>query len=150
QPQNPQTAGRAEQQRAARAQPVTPRQVERGRFASKFLAGEREPRHEDRRAARLAAGAAWRLGLHATHVPWRGPVYWPYAYNDIFNYAFWPDAYDAGYWAYAYDDFYDGIFFPDGAPYVDLAYQGPYQGGAETTGSAHARATTTPGRLSES
>ena len=52
-------------------------------------------------------------------MPWRGPVYWPYAYNDVFYYTFWPDAYDPGYWAYAYDDLFDGIFFPDGAPYVD-------------------------------
>ena len=82
-------------------------------------------------------------------MPWRGAVYWPYAYTDIFHYAFWPDAYESAYWAYAYDDFYDGIFFPDGAPYIDYAYQGPYYQSANvshTTGSVRARA---PGRLDQ-
>ena len=52
------------------------------------------------------------LGLLAPYVPWRGPVYWPYAYNDVFYYTFWPEAYDPGYWAYAYDDFFDGMSSP--------------------------------------
>jgi LTXXQ motif family protein len=59
-------------------------------------------------------------------VPWYGPVYWPYAYSDIFDYTFWPYVYDDGYWASAYDDFFDGVFFPYGAPYVGDAYSGPY------------------------
>ena len=83
----------------------------------------------------MAAHAAWRLGLAAAYVPWRGPVYWPYAYNDIFYYTFWPEAYDPGYWAYAYDDFFDGIFFPYGAPYLETEYAGPYGPARETTGS---------------
>jgi hypothetical protein len=75
-------------------------------------------------------------------------VYWPYAYNDVFYYTFWPDAYDPGYWAYAYDDFFDGVFFPDGAPYVEYYAEGPYAGpyATATTGSAPPRATT-PGRV---
>jgi hypothetical protein len=77
-------------------------------------------------------------------------VYWPYAYNDLFYYTFWPDAYDPGYWAYAYDDLFDGVFFPDGAPYVEYAAEGPYSGpdGRVTTGSAPSR-TATPGRISQ-
>jgi hypothetical protein len=43
-------------------------------------------------------------------VPWHGPVFWPYAYSDVFDYAFWPSGYDDGYFAYAYDDFFDGVF----------------------------------------
>jgi hypothetical protein len=123
--------------------------VASGRFASNFLASN--PARSDRRAARLAAGSAWRLGLHAAFVPWHGALYWPYAYSDIFYSTFWPDAYDPGYWAYAYDDFYDGIFFPDGAPYLAYAYEGPY-GAAyarETTGSAYGRGGGTPGRFSD-
>ena len=82
-------------------------------------------------------------------MPWRGAIYWPYAYNDIFYYTFWPDAYDPGYWAYAYDDFFDGIFFPYGAPYVTYAYAGPYEewNGASTTGAAPSRGT--PGQVSQ-
>jgi hypothetical protein len=137
------------QQRAARAQRISPQQVTSGRFASNFLASN--PARSDRRAARLAARSAWRLGLPAAFVAWHGALYWPYAYSDIFYSTFWPDAYDAGYWAYAYDDFYDGIFFPDGAPYLAYAYEGPY-GGAyarETTGSAYGRGGGTPGRLTQ-
>ena len=53
---------------------------------------------------------------------WAGPVFWPYAYNDLFGYMFWPyDYYDDYYdpfWAYGYDDLFSGIFYPgDEAPY---------------------------------
>ena len=105
-----------------------------------------------RRGARrgLAARTAWQLGLLAPYVPWRGPVYWPYAYNDMFYYTFWPDAYDPGYWAYAYDDMFDGVFFPDGAPYAEYAAEGPYAGpdGRVTTGSAPSRPAA-PGRITQ-
>jgi LTXXQ motif family protein len=53
---------------------------------------------------------------------WAGLVFWPYAYNDLFDYMFWPyDYYDDYYdpfWAYGYDDLFAGIFYPgDEAPY---------------------------------
>ena len=133
-------------QLANRAARVTPQRAMRERFAANVVNADRGARRFER-AGHLAAQAAWRQGLRATYVPWRGAVYWPYAYKDIFHYAFWPDAYEPGYWAYAYDDFYDGIFFPDGAPDIDYAYQGPYYQGADvrhTTGSIRA---STPGRL---
>jgi hypothetical protein len=156
QPQAPQLAGEQRQQRRAlRARQVAPEQAAQGRFAAPFRANasatDRDARRA-RRAARLAARAAWRLGLLASYVPWRGAVYWPYAYNDIFYYTFWPDAYDPGYWYYAYDDFFDGIFFPYGAPYVEYAYEGPYEGpyASVTTGSAPSRSSVVPGRLSQS
>ena len=103
-------------------------------------AADATARFAGRRAARLAARTAWHLGLLAPYVPWRGPVYWPYAYNDVFYYTFWPDAYDPGYWAYAYDDMFDGVFFPDGAPYDEYAAEGPYAGpdGRVTTGRRRA------------
>ena len=37
-----------------------------------------------------------------------GPLYWPYAYNDFLNYAYYACAYDA-FWPGAYDDVYYGI-----------------------------------------
>jgi LTXXQ motif family protein len=133
----------------ARPARVTPQQVAQGRFASKFHSGKLERRAEHR-ASRLSARAAWRHKQFAHHVPWLGPIYWPYAYHDIFYYTFWPDAYDNGYWAYAYDFFFDSIFFPDGAPYVDYAnlYRGPY--GPATTGSVPTRTTpSVPGRVAQ-
>ncbi|MGB7257701.1 MAG: Spy/CpxP family protein refolding chaperone, partial [Pseudolabrys sp.] len=65
-------------------------------------------------------------GLRASFVAWYGPVFWPYAYSDIFDYTFWPGGYDDGYWAYAYDDFLDGVFWGSAGPpeayvYADVA-----------------------------
>jgi len=37
-----------------------------------------------------------------------GPLFWPYAYDDVLNYTFYPYAYDA-FWPSAYDDIYEGI-----------------------------------------
>jgi hypothetical protein len=153
---NPQTAVQNQERRprAARAQ-VTPAQVARGRFASNLSPANNNQR-AGRRAARLASRIAWQLGLLAPYVPWRGPVYWPYAYNDLFYYTFWPDSYDPGYWAYAYDDFYDGVFFPDGAPYVEYTAEGPYDGAyarTTTTGAAPSRSygggSNVPGRVNQ-
>jgi hypothetical protein len=138
--------------RAQRTQAVTAEQVTRGRFASNLQANAAgvNGRRAGRRAAQLASRVAWQLGLLAPYVPWRGPVYWPYAYNDMFYYTFWPDAYDPGYWAYAYDDFFDGVFFPDGAPHVAYEAEGPYAApyGRTTTGSAPSTAAS-PGRVTQ-
>jgi len=158
QQQNPQAAVQnpQRQQRPARAQ-VTPAQVARGRFASNVSPANYN-RRANRRAQDVEAQVAWQLGVLAPYVPWRGPVYWPYAYNDLFYYTFWPDAYDPGYWAYAYDDFYDGVFFPDGgAPYVEYTAEGPYDGAytrGSTTGTAPSRSysgggSVTPGRVNQ-
>jgi hypothetical protein len=121
-----------------------------GRFASKFH--DHKERRDGRRAARLWAKAAWRLGLLAHYVPWYGPVYWPYAYHDIFYYTFWPAAYEPGYWAFVYDDFFDGVFFPYGAPYVDYAYVGPYDEGTYTRRTTGTRSVSraAPGRAAPS
>ena len=142
----------SQQARALRTQAVTAQQARQGRFASGLRANAAagSGRFAGRRAARLAARTAWQLGLLAPYVPWRGPVYWPYAYDDVFYYTFWPDAYDPGYWAYAYDDMFDGVFFPDGAPYAEYAADGPYSGpdGRVTTGSAPSHIAT-PGRITQ-
>ncbi|HZE56190.1 MAG TPA: Spy/CpxP family protein refolding chaperone [Bradyrhizobium sp.] len=55
-------------------------------------------------------------------MPWYGPVFWPYAYSDVFDYAFWPSGYDDGYFAYAYDDFFDGVFWGQGGPPPEYSY----------------------------
>ena len=48
----------------------------------------------------------WRGGLV---IGWVGPLFWPYASYDFFDYVFWPYAYD-DFWPYAYDDVYYGIY----------------------------------------
>jgi histone H3/H4 len=48
----------------------------------------------------------WRGGLV---IGWIGPLFWPYAYYDLFDYVYWPYAYD-DFWPYAYDDVYYGLY----------------------------------------
>jgi hypothetical protein len=131
---------------------VTPQQAASGRFAASFasLDSRRELRG-DSQLRTFAPRAAFRLGRHATYVPWLSAVYWPYAYSDLFYYTFWPDAYEDGYWAYVYDDFFDGIYFPYGAPHLDYAYAGPYGSidSGVTTGTAPSRQRMPPGRMSQ-
>jgi len=49
-----------------------------------------------------------------SHLGWIGPLFWPYAYGDVFYTALWP--YQYGYVdpvsAYGYNDIYEGIFAP--------------------------------------
>jgi hypothetical protein len=99
----------------------------RGRFAARFH-DNADPRAQMALAARLNGWAprnAWRRHVRAAFVPWLGPVFWPYAYADIFDYTFWPGAYDDAYWAYAYDDFVDTVFFDMGSPYSAYASVAP-------------------------
>jgi hypothetical protein len=41
---------------------------------------------------------------------WVGPLFWPFAYNDFYDYAIWGDG--LGFWGYGYPDIYAGIFGP--------------------------------------
>jgi len=70
----------------------------------------------------------WRGGLV---VGWIGPLFWPYADYDFFNYVFWPYAYD-DFWPYAYDDVYYGIY----GNYADIS---PGVGSAGHRGSSSSR-----------
>ena len=47
---------------------------------------------------------------------WVGPLFWPFAYYDIYDYTIWGDF---GFWDYGYPDLYAGFFAPYG--YDDLA-----------------------------
>jgi hypothetical protein len=89
----------------------------------------------------MIARHAWRRGWRAAFVPWVGAVYWPYAYSDLFDYTFFPDAYDDDYWAYAYDDMFDGVFWADGGPYATYAAVSPSGGTtrSRTPSAAQAR-----------
>ena len=113
--------------RAAAAAAAAVQAAARGRFAARF-------RNNADRAAQVALAArlngwaprqAWRRRHRAAFVPWLGPVFWPYAYSDIFDYTFWPDAYDPGYWAYAYDDLVDTVFWGADSPYSAYASTQP-------------------------
>jgi hypothetical protein len=55
-----------------------------------------------------------------------GPLFWPFAYDDIYDYAIW--GYGAPFWGYGYGDIYTAIFAPNG--YDELSgYFAPYSGG---------------------
>src|SRR5256885_1672709 len=89
---------------AATQQAAAAQAAARGRFAARFR-NNADPGAQAALAARLNGWAprnAWRHHVRAAFVPWLGPVFWPYAYADLFDYTFWPHAYDEAYWAYAY------------------------------------------------
>lgn len=81
-------------------------------------------------------------GWHGNHGWWRhrhggfgwvGPVFWPFAFYDIYGYSLWGDDYDVGFWDYGYPDIYAGIFAPYG--YDDLmGYSGYLPGYAARSG----------------
>ena len=64
------------------------------------------------------SGSAWPWWRGGVALGWFGPLFWPHAYYDLFDYVYWPYAYD-DFWPYAYDDVYYGIYGP-------YAYSGPY------------------------
>jgi hypothetical protein len=95
----------------------------RGRFSAQFRSNDALQARAalTARENRWAPRHAWKRGHRAAFVAWLGPVFWPYAYSDIFSYTFWPYAYDPGYWAYAYDDFVDTVFWGTDSPYSAYA-----------------------------
>jgi TolA-binding protein len=139
------------QQQKLGASPVAPQRTAaatqaaaRGRFAARFH-NNADPRAQVALAARLNGWAprnAWRHKVRAAFIPWLGPVFWPYAYADIFDYTFWPSAYDDAYWAYAYDDFVDTLFWDVGSPYSAYASIAPdsyLEPGSAMVGSSRLR-----------
>jgi len=57
------------------------------------------------------SGSAWPWWRGGVVLGWFGPLFWPYAYYDLFDYVYWPYGYD-DFWPYAYDDVYYGIYGP--------------------------------------
>src|ERR1700687_3746443 len=65
-------------------------------------------------------GGWWRHGDGG--YGWVGPLFWPFAIYDIYDYTIWGDG--IGFWDYGYPDIYTAIFAPYG--HDDLAaYTGP-------------------------
>ena len=97
---------------------VCPNDAQRGRAA--------QPRHSrpngcgrgDRRIGTIGRGGSgwWQHGNGG--YGWVGPLFWPFAYFDIYDYAIWGNGVGASFWGYGYDDIYAGIFSPYG--YDDL------------------------------
>jgi len=101
--------------------------------------------HNPNNRARIAAAAAtagWHNGREGGRGWWRhgnggygwvGPLYWPFAYNDMYDYAMWGDGYDDSFWGYGYGDIYAGMFAPYG--YDDLTGYVPQYAGTNPRGT---------------
>ena len=92
----------------------------------------------------MHGGGWWRHGNGG--YGWVGPLFWPFAYYDIYDYSLW--GYDPSFWGYGYGDIYAGLFAPYG--YDDLAGYlppGGYYGGGYGSGysSRSGRATSAAG-----
>jgi hypothetical protein len=90
-----------------------------------------------------AATAGWHNGREGGRGWWRhgnggygwvGPLYWPFAYYDMYGYAMWGDGYDDSFWGYGYGDIYAGLFAPYG--YDDLTGYLPQYAGTNPRGTA--------------
>jgi hypothetical protein len=57
-----------------------------------------------------------RAGFRRGHIGWFGPLFWPYAYGDLFYYSLWPYEFEYAdpFWDYGYNDIYEGLFWPYG------------------------------------
>jgi hypothetical protein len=74
----------------------------------------------------------WRHG-HGGY-GWVGPLFWPFAYYDLYDYTMWGYGDDPGFWDYGYNDIYAGLFAPYG--YDDLTgYLPPAAGGSQAATS---------------
>jgi hypothetical protein len=102
--------------------------------------------HNPSNRARITASAAtagWHNGREGGRGWWRhgnggygwvGPLYWPFAYYDMYDYAMWGDGYDDSFWGYGYGDIYAGMFAPYG--YDDLTGYLPQDAGTSPSGPA--------------
>jgi len=90
------------------------------RETTRALHDTRELRNAHARAllTARAATAGWHHGRNGwwRHrnggYGWVGPLFWPFAYYDWYDYALW--GYDDAFWDYGYDDIYAGLFAPYG------------------------------------
>jgi hypothetical protein len=73
---------------------------------------------------------------------WVGPLFWPFAYYDMYDYAMWGYGGDPSFWGYGYGDIYAGIFAPYG--YDDLTGYLPLGGRRNSAGAAPATQAANP------
>jgi hypothetical protein len=78
---------------------------------------------------------------------WVGPVFWPFAYYDIYDYALWGYGYDPLFWDYGYNDIYAGVFAPYG--YDDLIGYLPPGGSRVAVGRVSGARAEMPNQLAQ-
>lgn len=118
------TANRATRMNLPRANAV--RERLRSRSVNGALRNRNALRNPAARTALAAAAATagwhgWNHGRH--HGWWRhrhggygwvGPLFWPFAYYDLYDYGLWGYDYGPAFWDYGYGDIYAGLFSPYG------------------------------------
>jgi hypothetical protein len=109
---SPRAAGRALRNAGALRNPA----IRAGIVAGAATAGWHGPR----------GGAGWWQHGNGGY-GWVGPLFWPFAYYDINDYAMWGNGYGDSFWDYGYNDIYAGIFAPYG--YNDLVGYRPQAAG---------------------
>ncbi len=142
----------ARNQREASRRTDSVRNTMRSRQVAGALNNRAGLRHayDRNRIAAYAATAGWRGNYRGDRggwwrhrhggYGWVGPLFWPFAYYDFYNYALWGNGYDNSFWDYGYNDIYAGLFSPYG--YDDLAGYVPQSSGRISSGQAPGPATT--------
>ncbi len=82
----------------------------------------------------------WRHG-HGGY-GWVGPLFWPFAYYDLYDYGLWGYDYGPAFWDYGYGDIYAGLFSPYG--YDSLSGYLPSRRSAPSAGSGNQTAQPPP------
>ncbi len=132
------------------ARSASVRNALRSRSVAGALRNRNGLRNPNARAAIVsnAALAGWRNGRgrgwwrhrHGGY-GWVGPLFWPFAYYDVYGYTLWGDGYDPSFWDYGYNDIYAGLFSP--YDYDDLTGYLP-QGGGRRSAPAQSASTSSP------
>lgn len=117
------------------------RQGLRSRSVNGALRNRNVLRNPAARTALVAAAATagwqghrhgwWRHG-HGGY-GWVGPLFWPFAYYDLYDYGLWGYDYGPAFWDYGYGDIYAGLFSPYG--YDSLSGYLPSRRSAPPAGS---------------
>jgi hypothetical protein len=81
---------------------------------------------------------------------WVGPVFWPFAYDDLYDYTLWGYGYDDPFWGYGYGDIYAGLFSPyDYDALAGYWPQGEAGGGARRSQGASQGPQSAPEQLAQ-
>src|SRR6202000_2379048 len=83
--------------------------------------------------------AGWGRGRSGGY-GWVGPLFWPFAYYDLYDYTMWGYGDDPAFWDYGYNDIYAGLFTPYGyddlAGYLPQSVSGSQPNGGQASGAA--------------
>lgn len=150
------TANRASRMNAPRADAV--RHDLRSRSVNGALRNRNALRNPAARTALVAAAATagWHGGKYGHHhhgrphgwwrhnhggYGWVGPLFWPFAYDDLYDYGLWGYDYGPTFWDYGYGDIYAGLFSPYGYDTLSGYMPARRGSGPAATGSATRAAT---------